>query len=102
MRERPKFVGMLLLRLILERVRVDRIEFQAELTCQAANISNFICCVPRYMQRDARRYARKIIHQSRCVELLLQRRGLLFCGKSSESCSTLAKTPRRDRHAETH
>ena len=100
-----ELVGQRLARLILERVRVHRLDRQPELQQPRADAGGVARAararlVPRDVQRDARRDPDQRLDDAAVVQLLEQRPRLARTGEAREARAAGADAPRRDGDAE--
>ena len=98
-RERPKFIGMLLAKLILKRVGIHGIKTKA--IFGSFGFQRFrVCLVPRYMQRDSRRCGSQLVNNSAIIKLIEYVAWFAAPRKTRKPCAACANTPRRNGNAE--
>ena len=86
--------------MILERVRVHRLDEQAPRLGEHAQDRDTLGTVPRDVQRDSRRRANELEHDLTVFELFEHIPRFARSRKACEPRASSADAPRRDRHAE--
>src|SRR5947208_11373113 len=91
--ERPELVGEALPRLVLEGVRVDRVEADAKRRSLLAHCSRIARLVPRDVKRDARRGASEPVDHGGVLELLRKGARLARPREAAEARAAGAERP---------
>ena len=95
MRQAAEFVRQRLAGLVLERVRVHRVEVKPALGARTRAAPQVVGLVPRDMERDRRRRAHELEDRRAVVELFEDVARLACPGKSRETRAAGADAPRR-------
>jgi hypothetical protein len=101
-REAAELVRQRLPLVILEGVRVRRVDVQAARRGIPPQFGRRVGSVPRNVQRDGRRHADEAVDDGAVVDLLVDRLRLATAGKAPEAGAAGRERPRRQRDAERH